>query len=150
MQTFDAQAAMGFVVSQTAHIEAAVYRRKYADIQYPSLVPVDTSAPPWIKTVTYYSMDRVGEAKWINPNADDFPMADFTMDKFETSVFAAGIGYGWGIEEIAQAQMLSVGLTSEKANAARRVSEEMVDRIVLEGDTVKGFEGLFNHSAVTA
>lgn len=150
MRTFDAQAALGFVIAQTAHVEASVYAIKYADIQYPFLVPVDTSAHPFAKTITYFSSDKAGVAGWINGNSDDIPMADVEMTQFETSVFTAGIGYGYGWEEINQAQMLGIGLANDKANAARRASEEMIDRIALEGDDLKGFEGLFDHSAVTA
>jgi hypothetical protein len=150
MKTFDAQAAMGFVISQTAHVEASVYAVRYPDIQYPMLIPVDMSAHPFAKTVTYFSSDKAGVAGWINGNSDDMPMADVEMTQFETGVFTAGIGYGYGWEEINQAQMLGVALANDKANAARRASEEMVDRIALLGDTTKGFQGLFDHSAVTA
>ncbi len=150
MQLFDAQAALGFVIAQTAHVEATVYQIKYADIQYPQLIPVDTTAHPFAKTVTYFSQDKAGVAGWINGNADDIPMADVEMSQFETAVFTAGIGYGYGWEEINQAQMLGINLSSDKANAARRASEEMIDRIAMEGDDLKGFEGLLDHSDVTA
>ena len=150
MKTFDAQAAMGFVISQTSHIEQQVYQIKYPDIQYPQLIPVDTSANPFAKTVTYFSGDKAGVAGWIEGNADDIPMADVNRTQFETPVYTAGIGYGYGWEEINQAMWLGTPLTNDKANAARRAYEEMVDRIALEGDTIKGFEGLFDHSDVTA
>jgi hypothetical protein len=150
MKVFDAQAALGFVISQTAHIEAGVYAIKYADIQYPQLIPVDTSAHPFAKTVQYFSSDKAGVAGWINGNSDDIPMADTEMTQFETSVYTAGIGYGYGWEEINQAQMLGIGLANDKANAARRASEEMIDRVAMEGDDLKNFQGLIDHSAVTA
>lgn len=150
MRTFDAQAAFGFVISQTASVEAAVYQMKYADIQYPLLIPVDTSAHPFAKTVTYFSSDKAGQAGWINGNSDDIPMADTEMSQFETAVWTAGIGYGYGWEEINQAQMLGINLGMDKAAAARRASEEMIDRVALEGDTSKGLQGLFDNSAVPA
>lgn len=150
MRTFDQQAALGFVISQTAHIEAGVYAIKYGDIQYPNLIPVDTSAHPFAKTVTYFSSDKAGKADWLNGNADDIPMADTEMTQFETSVWTAGIGYGYGWEEINQAQMLGIALANDKASAARRASEEMIDRIALVGDDSKSLEGLFDHSSVTA
>lgn len=151
MHTFDAQAALGFVRSQTTHVETEVYRTRYADIQYPQLIPVDFSAHPFAKTVTYTSTNKAGEAKWLNGNAGDIPRADVEMTQFETPVFSAGIGYGWGWEEINQAQMLGIALSNEKAMAARRAAEEFIDRIALQGDATKGFTGgLFNHPNVTA
>lgn len=146
----DAQAALGFVISQTTAIERAVNEVVYPEIQYPSLVPVDTSAPEWVKSVTYFSSDKFGKADWINGNADDVPRAGTTRTKFETEVHMAGIGYGYGLEEINQAAMLGINLANEDAMAARRAYEEMVDRVAIYGDTRKGFEGLINSSAVTA
>ena len=67
--TFDSQAALGFLVSQISAIEQEVYAIRYADIQYPSLVPVDTSAYPWARTVTYFTADQAGQADWMNGNA---------------------------------------------------------------------------------
>lgn len=150
LQLLDAQAAMGFVVSQTTFIERQVNEIVYPDIQYPGLIPVDTSAPEWIKSVTYYSSDKVGKADWINGNSDDIPLASTERSKFETSVHMAGIGYGYGLEEISQAQMLGLNLTADDASAARRAYEEMVDRVALLGDSSKGFSGLFNFPGVTA
>lgn len=146
----DAQAALGFVISQTTHIERQVNEIVYPDIQYPGLVPVDTSASPWAKTVTYFSSDKYGKADWINGNADDVPRAGTELTKFETQIHTAGIGYGYGLEEISQAAMLGYNLDAEDAKAARRAYEEMVDRVALYGDSSKGFSGLVNAPNVTA
>lgn len=147
--TWDAQAAVGFVLSQTSHIETEVNETVYPDIQYPELVPVDTSAHPFAATVTYYSSDKFGAAKWINGNADDVPIAGSERSKFETPVFTAGIGYAYGWEEIGRAQMVGRNLPAEDAMAARRAYEEFIDNAVLRGDTAKSFQGLLDHSAVT-
>lgn len=150
MKAFDAQAANGFVLSQTSHVEQGVYETKYADIQYPQLVPVDNSAHPFAKSVTYFSSDKFGAADWMNGNADDVPLAGTERAKHETEVHTAAIGYSWGWEEINQAMMLGRNLPSEDAMAARRAYEEMVDRVALQGDGSKGFSGgLFNHADVT-
>ena len=149
-QLFDAQAALGFVTSQTSHIEREVNATVYPDIQYPFLIPVDTSAHPFAKSVTYYSSDKFGRADWINGNANDIPRAGTELAKHETSVHMAGIGYGYGYEEINQAQMLGMNLQADDAMAARRAYEEMVERVALTGDTQKGFSGLVNNASVTA
>ena len=147
---FDTQAALGFAVSQTSHIETQVNETTYPDIQYAELVPVDTSAHPFATTVTYYSSDKFGQANWINGNADDVPLAGTERAKHEAGVHMAGIGYSFGYEEINQAQMLGMDLAADNAIAARRAYEEMVDGVALFGDTSKGFEGLVSSSGVTA
>lgn len=150
MNMIDAQSALGFVLAQTSHIEPGVYAIKYPDIQYRTLIPIDTSAHPFATSVTYFSSDRYGAADWINGNADDIPKAGTTRSKFETPVYTAGIGYGYGFEEIGRAQMLGINLPADDAAAARRASDEMIDRVALHGDATKGFTGLFNATGVTA
>ena len=145
----DAQAALGFVISQTSFIERQVNEIVYPDIQYPALVPVDTSAPEWVKSVTYFSQDKFGKADWLNGNADDIPRAGTQRTKYETEVHMAGIGYGYGLEEINQAAMLGINLAADDAMAARRAYEEFVERVALTGDTAKGMTGLLNASTVT-
>ena len=147
---FDAQAALGFVTSQTTHIETTVNQTIYPDIQYPSLTPVDSSAHPFTQSVTYYSADIVGKANWINGNADDIPLAGSEMNQFKTPVFTAAIGYGFGWEEINVAMMLGQNLQATDAMAARRAYEEMVDNVALRGDARKGFNGLINYPGITA
>lgn len=149
MHLFDAQAALGFVVAQASIIEPGVYRTRYPSVQYRDLIPVDTTGSEFATSVTYYSSDQFGKANWINGNADDLPKAGTTRAQHQTGVHTAGIGYGFGWEEIGRAQLLGINLQSDDASAARRASEEMVDRVALLGDADKGFTGLYNAANVT-
>lgn len=146
----DRKAVMAFAISQRTHVEQAVNEAIYADIQYPSLIPVDTSANEFAKTITYYSTDKYGKADWINGNADDVPMVGTEMSKKETNVHMAGVGYGWGWDELQIARQLNHPLQNNDAMAARRAYEEMVDRVAMVGDADKGFIGLTNNTNVTA
>ena len=147
----DAQQALSFLVQQTTHIESQVYEIQYPDIQYPGLVPIDTSANEWAKTVTYYSVDKVGQAEWFHHEAKDMPRADSRRSQLEHGIELAGIGYGYTLEELGQAMMVpNTNLTMERAAAARRAYEEFMDTLVLTGDTDKNMEGLINNAAVTS
>jgi hypothetical protein len=146
---WDAQAAVGFVISQASHIETEVNRTVYPETQWQQLIPIDPSAPEFVKTVTYFSVDSAGKAKWINGNADDVPKAESERSMFETSVHTAGIGYGYGWEEINYAQAVGVPLESERVAAARRGYMEFMDDVGLFGSSEKGGTGLLNHSAIT-
>lgn len=144
------QQALSFLIQQTAHIETEVYKIRYPDIQYQSLIPVDTSANEWAKSIAYYSSDQVGEAAWFNHMATDMRLADVNKSKFEAGILMAGIGYRYTLEELGQAQMVpGTNLTSERAEAARRAYEEFVDKKAFLGDAQKGWEGLLNNSGVT-
>lgn len=144
------QANLGFVQSQTAYVEAGVYRARYPAIRYPGLIPVDYSAPEWIKTITYYSMDISGRAEWVADRAQDIPVVGTNMEQANTDIYMAGIGYDYGLEEINQAQMLGINLSGERASAARLVYERTVDNIAFLGDLEKGWKGLYNSTAVVA
>lgn len=144
------QANLGFVESQTAYIEAGVYRTRFPAIRYPGLIPVDYSAPEWIKTVTYYSMDITGKADWISDRASDIPVVGTRLAQDETAIQMAGIGYDYGLEEVNQAAMLGMNLPGEKAAAARLIYERTVDNIAFSGDVEKGWKGLYNNASVTA
>lgn len=147
--TVDAPRALAFLVSQQALIEPNVYKTQYAAIRYPRLVPIERNAPEWVPSVTYFSMDQVGQAKWVTGAANDVPKADVLRRQFETTVSMAGIGYGYDLEEIGKAQLLNLNLPTEKADAARRASEEFIDQVALFGDTPKGYTGLLNSPNVT-
>ena len=144
------QDALGFLESQIAYIERDVYRTQYPEIQYPNLVPVDTSAPEWTRSITHYSMDQVGQAEWFASEATDMPFANVTRDQHNVGVEMAAIGYNYTIEELSQAMMTNINLTSERAMAARRAAEEYIDNIVTNGDTQQSWDGLINFSSVTA
>lgn len=146
----DARAALSFVVSQQALIEPIVYQTVYPEIRYPGLVPVDTSAPEWIRSITYFSMDGVGKADWFHGKAMDVPHSDISMATFQSTVHMAAAGYRWDGEEIGTAQLYGVNLNDSKAQYARRAVEEMIDGVVLFGDTTKNVLGLVNQTSVTA
>lgn len=144
------QVAMSFLIRQASLIEPTVYAMRYQEIQYAALIPVDTSAPEWIQSVTYFSMDGVGQAQWFHGNASDVPKVVLTREKFETGVSMAAIGYGYTLEELGTAQLLGMNLSADKATLARRVAEEKIDQIAFGGDALKGFTGLVNASTPTA
>jgi hypothetical protein len=144
------QQAIGFLIQQTTYIEAEVYRIQYPDILYSRFIPIDTSASEWAKSVTYFSLDKVGQARWFNGLATDMAIADVNRAKFEMGVEMAGIGYRYTLEEIGQAQMVpGTNLTAERAEAARRAAEEHIDRVAWMGDAEKQWTGFLNNPYVT-
>lgn len=143
------QSALGFFESQLAHIERQVYAKKYPFIQYRRLVPISTTANQWADSITHYSMDKVGEAKWFAANSNSVPLADIERDQHNVAVHMAAIGYEYNEEELARAMMVpGQQLPAEKAMAARRVSEEYIDDVVLRGNADFGWNGLINSDSI--
>lgn len=146
----DAQSAMSFMVNQLTYIEPYVYEIQYPDIQYPFLIPIDESAPDWVKSITFFSIQHVGQAEWFHHMATDMRLADVQRAKFEVPVEMAGIGYRYTLEELGQAIQAGTNLTGERASAAIRAYEEFVEQIAMVGDTDKNWTGLINDPGVTA
>ncbi|WP_225768515.1 DUF2184 domain-containing protein [Inquilinus sp. Marseille-Q2685] len=155
MFAFDAQQALGFLVAQTSQIEAQVYEIQYPDIQYPALVPVDTSANPWASSVTFFSTDRFGQAEWVSHLAKDIPLADVERAQHDRPIEMAAIGYRYTLQELGQAMMVpGTNLSADRAAAAVRAYEEFMDGLALRGvppsGVAKGWTGLINDPNVSA
>lgn len=151
MNLFDAQQAFGFLVSQAAHIEAEVYRNRYPDYDYASLIPVDSSANEWAKVITFFSMDMVGAAAWQSGTAFDIPFADVERAKFDHSVHMAAIGYQYNLEEINTARLIpGTNLTTEKADAARLAYAQFMYGLAFSGNPEKNMSGLLDYPGITA
>lgn len=149
IMNFDAQAATAFVIEQSAHIEQEVNQTIYPEIQYAALIPVDTSAHPLTQTVSYYSSEAFGRADWVNGNADDIPMVGGERAIHKSSVYTAGVGYGFSWEEVAIAMRDGINLQAEDAQTARRAYEEMVDDVAFIGSPAKGMSGFLNYPGVS-
>jgi len=146
----DAAGLKAFMTAQSSIIERAANEATFPEILYPSLIPVTVAGNPFATSVLYVSNTQQGRADWVHGDADDVPMADAGIDVTQTPVYTAGIGYGFGWEEINQAMQLGVPLDSYKAVAARRAYEQMVDRVAFDGDVKKGFTGLVKASFPSA
>lgn len=141
------QQALGFLIAQTTYIEPGVYKIKYPDLNYRELIPIDSSAPEWAKSVTFFSVDMVGSANWFSHLANDVPLADITRDKHESGIEMAAVGYRYTTEELQQAMMVpNVNLGPERAAAAKRAAEEFVHNTALYGAAGKGWMGLINNT----
>ena len=141
-------AQLAFATKAAAHVETELNKALYPEIQYPRLIPVDTSAPDFARSVEYKSADQFGKAEWMNGNSDDIPLAGTELEQHESKIYMAGIGYGWGFEEMGQAMMEGINLNRDDAEAARQAYEEKVDEVALRGDASKGFVGLINAPTV--
>lgn len=148
MRMLDASSMLAFVESQRTHIETEVNATIFPDILYQTLVPVDNTAPPWVKTITARSSEGFGQAAFINGNADDIPTAGNTYGQNQIKVKMAGIGYEFGFEEVQTAAAYGMNLPSDDAIEARHASERFIDEIAIRGNAEHGLQGLINTAGV--
>lgn len=151
MQLYDSQQVLAYAISQASYIEPIVYRTQYPDIQYASLIPVDTTANEWARSVTYFSTDIVGRAGWFHANAKDIHVADINRSKNEIGVEMADIGYRWNVEELGVAmQIPGMNLSADRAVAAYRAYEEFIDDGLIHGKGEKNFNGFIDYPGITS
>ena len=144
------QEHFSFLLSQINKIETEAYKVRYPGIQYQDVVPVDSSAHEWVGGITHFATDHTGRAKAINQRANDVPMVDLTRAKYDVIAEMFGVGYDYTIGELEQAMMLNIDLKADKAVAARRANEELMDDICMNGSQEYGWDGFVSHSASTS
>lgn len=130
-------------------IESRVFEKKYADIMYPQILPVDTgSIGNAADTYTYRMLDRTGGFKVIQDRASDLPRADVTRKEVTLKVVSIASSYAYTVQETRAARYAGFGLQEQRVSAVRRSYEEKVNEMALYGDATVNVEGFLNNSSV--
>ena len=147
--TSDAQQqAYAFLIGQLQHLEPEAYRRPYPQIRYPTLVPVDTSANPFVQGVTYISAEGFGKADFVGRGGTDFPVVSTSRDKHSVLVDTLGSSYEYDMFELESSRLMGQNLAVEHVELVRRVMEERIDGIVLNGEASLKWDPLWSKSGV--
>ncbi len=145
---FDAQAALPFVIAQGRNIETTIYKKRYPTYDYASVIPVVTEGNEWAIGTTFFTVDVAGEAKFLSGSANDMPFVSQTRDQASHDFAMIGSGWKWTIEQINQASLYGVNLTSTDAMTASDTVERLLYNIAMTGSTEKNWTGFTNNSAV--
>jgi len=130
-------------------IEARVFEKKYAEIIYPQILPVDTTTVDTASdTYTYRMVDRVGKFKVIQDRASDLPRVDVFRKEATMKVVSIAASYAYTVQETRAARRQGFGLQEQRVLSVRRAYEEKVNDVGLYGDTNTGIEGFLNNSNV--
>lgn len=137
-----------FLERQLEYIRPQVFEVEYADIKYPTILPVTAEAGPGAQTFTYRIMDSTGEFRLIADAADDLPRADVSQVERSIPIRSFGGSFGYTVQELRAAQMANLALEQRRAAAVRRAYEEKVEQIAMFGEAAVGLEGFFNNPTV--
>jgi hypothetical protein len=125
-----------------------VFEVVYADIKYPTILPVTSEAGNAAQTFTYRIMDSTGEFKLIADAADDLPRADISQVEKSINIRSFGGSFGYTVQELRAAQMANIALEQRRAAAVRRAYEEKVENVAMFGESTVGLAGFFNNATV--
>lgn len=148
MSEFRMDEAGLFLERQLEYIRPQVFEVEYADIKYPTILPVTSEAGPGAQTFTYRIMDATGDFKLISDAADDLPRADVSQTEKSLNIRSFGGSFGYTVQELRAAQMANVALEQRRASAVRRAYEEKVEQVALFGESSVSLAGFFNNSTV--
>lgn len=148
MNEFRMDEAGLFLERQLEYIRPQIFETAYADIKYPTILPVTSEAGPGAQTFTYRVMDSTGSFKVISDAADDLPRSDVTQVEKSISIRSIGGSFGYTVQELRAAQMANVALEQRRAAAVRRAYEEKVEQIAMFGEASVGLAGFFNNATV--
>jgi hypothetical protein len=148
MSDFRMDEAGLFLERQLEYIRPQVFEVAYADIKYPTILPVTSEAGPGAQTFTYRVMDATGEFKLIADAADDLPRADISQVEKSINIRSFGGSFGYTVQELRAAQMANIALEQRRASAVRRAYEEKVEEVAMFGESSVGLQGFFNNATV--
>jgi hypothetical protein len=148
MSDFRMDEAGLFLERQLEFIRPQVFEVTYADIKYPTLLPVTSEAGPGAQTFTFRIMDSTGEFKLIADAADDLPRADISQVEKSINIRSFGGSFGYTVQELRAAQMANIALEQRRASAVRRAYEEKVEAVAMFGESTVGLAGFFNNATV--
>lgn len=148
MSDFRMDEAGLFLERQLEYIRPQVFEVAYADIKYPTILPVTSEAGPGAQTFTYRVMDATGEFRLIADAADDLPRADISQVEKSINIRSFGGSFGYTVQELRAAQMANIALEQRRATAVRRAYEEKVEDVAMFGESSVGLQGFFNNATV--
>jgi hypothetical protein len=148
MSDFRMDEAGLFLERQLEFIRPQVFEVQYADIKYPTILPVTSEAGPGAQTFTYRIMDSTGEFKLIADAADDLPRADISQIEKSINIRSFGGSFGYTVQELRAAQMANIALEQRRAAAVRRAYEEKVEEVAMFGESSVSLAGFFNNATV--
>jgi hypothetical protein len=148
MSDFRMDEAGLFLERQLEYIRPQIFEVAYADIKYPTLLPVTSEAGQGAQTFTYRIMDSTGEFKLIADAADDLPRSDISQVEKSINIRSFGGSFGYTVQELRAAQMANIALEQRRAAAVRRAYEEKVEAVAMFGESTVGLAGFFNNSTV--
>lgn len=137
-----------FFARQLEDVQSRIYEYKYAALKSFQYIPINYDIPAGAEYVTATGYQSVGRARIINSYADDLPEAGILGTQLTNPVQSIGTSYRYSYQEIRNAQMANLPLSTILAEAARRANDQLVNTLAISGNPASGMTGLINNPSV--
>lgn len=129
-------------------IDKVIYQAPQEELVARRLFNLKTDIHPGAETYGYYVMTRSGAAKIIANGADDLPLVDTDLKRYQQPIYSIGAGIRYSVTELRQAQMVGQSADTSKAEIARRAIAEKENSIIFNGDASVDLKGVVNAQGI--
>jgi hypothetical protein len=137
-----------FLKEQLNHVLSLAFQETFPALKARNFIPVNRSIPPAAETVSARIWDTYGEAKVLNPNADDFPSVSVGQREAFAPIKSLGCFFEYSVLDLRRSQLAGTGLDGKLATAARQTIESKIDKLAVNGDERVAIKGLCNHDSI--
>jgi hypothetical protein len=138
-----------FLKQQLNHVLNLAFQETFPALKARTFIPVNRSIPQAAETVSARIWDTYGEAKVLNPNADDFPSVSVGQREAYAPIKSLGCFFEYSVLDLRRSELAGTGLDAKLATAARQTIESKIDKLAVTGDERFGIRGLCNHDGIT-
>ncbi len=134
-----------FLKEQLNHILNLAFLETFPALKARSFIPVNRGIAPAAETISARIWDSYGEAKVLNPNADDFPSVSIGQHETFAAIKSLGCYFEYSVLDLRRSELAGTGLDSKLAIVARQTIESKIDQLAVKGDERVGIKGITNH-----
>jgi hypothetical protein len=138
-----------FLKQQLNHVLNMAFQETFPALKARNFIPVNRSIPQAAETVSARIWDSYGEARILNPNADDFPSVSVGQREAFAPIKSLGCFFEYSVLDLRRSELAGTGLDAKLATAARQTIESKIDKLAVNGDERVGIKGLCNHEGIT-
>jgi len=140
--------AVTFEVQRT-HVLSEVEKIEYGELTGRQAVQTVSEGNRGTSSIRQYVMDRVGTMKLRSNKSEDISSVDVSGSYVQVPVYFHQAFFEYDIEELWACQEANINLDSTKAEVTVNAYEEMVNKIIWNGQADIGLTGLANNANVT-
>lgn len=133
-----------FLKRQLQAVEARVYRKKYPDLVWRQLLPIQSDQGRGPKTYSYQTSEHQGEAAFAEPGTDGLPTVSLKNDEVIGHYRSYGTKYIYSWDELDAANFAGYALNAELGMAARHAFEILSNTTVHLGHAGLKLQGLIS------
>lgn len=137
-----------FLKRQLDYVLQKTFEDQFPHLKARSFIPVNRGIPQAAETVSAHVWDSYGQAKILNPNADDFPSVSIGQREALSSIKSLGCFFEYSVMDLRRSELANTNLDTRLATAARQTIEAKIDELAVKGDELSGLKGLANHDGI--